>query len=379
MGADSLAKTVVNTNSKYEPIYKITNKRGISYTVNEDHILTLKFSGSKGFDERKDRKSYRIIWYDNKKFKIVSCSFSYNISRISDIDTKEYPNITPEDYKILIKKRVDNYLDNIVEDRIADIPLQNYIKFDEIYREKSHGFQSIISFPEKDIPIDPYMIGFWLGDGDTATCAITNQDSTVLHYLRHNLGKYNCYLQSQKSIYRYRINACNNKDSGRENFFLNSLRQLDLIHNKHIPLIYKCNSRENRLKLLAGLLDADGSFDGFEFEFSQGTVHTKLMDDVIYLVQSLGFSATKHIKNTTWSHKEIKNNGLADRIHINGHGIEEIPTLIPRKRAKPRDTDRDAKVSQIIRIESLGNCVNYSMELNEPSRYVMGNFITTYN
>jgi hypothetical protein len=39
--------------------------------------------------------------------------------------------------------------------------------------------------------------------------------------------------------------------------------------NKHIPMIYKCNSRENRLKLLAGLIDSDGNLTGNEFEFTQ--------------------------------------------------------------------------------------------------------------
>lgn len=39
------------------------------------------------------------------------------------------------------------------------------------------------------------------------------------------------------------------------------LRKYNLLNNKHIPHIYKCNSREQQLKLLAGILDADGSYD----------------------------------------------------------------------------------------------------------------------
>ena len=53
------------------------------------------------------------------------------------------------------------------------------------------------------------------------------------------------------------------------NVFLNTLKELNMINNKHIPYVYKCNSRENRLKLLAGLLDSDGNLSNGSFEFTQ--------------------------------------------------------------------------------------------------------------
>ena len=64
--------------------------------------------------------------------------------------------------------------------------------------------------------------------------------------------------------------------------------------DEHIPMVYKCNSRENRLKLLAGLLDSDGYLchDKCTFEFSQKS--EKLIDDVIYLCRSLGFACYKY-------------------------------------------------------------------------------------
>jgi intein/homing endonuclease len=93
---------------------------------------------------------------------------------------------------------------------------------------------------------------------------------------------------------------------------LNTLRNLDLLQNKHIPLIYKCNSRENRLKLLAGLIDSDGHLiKNGGFEFTQK--NERLMDDVIYLARSLGFSCDKKIKNTSWTYKGEKKTGTYEK------------------------------------------------------------------
>ena len=76
-----------------------------------------------------------------------------------------------------------------------------------------------------------------------------------------------------------------------------------------IPLIYKCNSRVNRLKLLAGLLDRQGNFINDIFELQ----NEKLIDDILYLVRSLGFAGDLN---------ENKN-----KISIYGENLDKIPTL----------------------------------------------------
>ena len=97
----------------------------------------------------------------------------------------------------------------------------------------------------KKCGIDPYLIGYWLGD-DSVIC----QDSEIQYY--------------------YGISA-----------YKTILMELNLVNNKHIPDIYKYNSRENRLKLLAGLIDRNGNFHSNGFEFTQKS--KKIMDDVVYL------------------------------------------------------------------------------------------------
>jgi hypothetical protein len=358
MGDDSTPRTVLETHSGIDKMYKITNRRGESYTVNSHHILSLTYSGKKIVVDRQDRQSYQVRWFNKHKYKLEFKTFSYKGKNKEEV-----------------YKEAKTFCDAHVDDLKVDIPIKDYLKLSKKYKEKLLGYQVPIQFPEKEVPIDPYMIGYWLGDGTSSNSDITTQDSTVLYYFAKQLPKYNLFLDF-KSRYCYKISSGHGQKG---NVFLQTLKDLKLINNKHIPMIYKCDSRENRLKLLAGFIDADGHLGkNNDFEITQCMKHEQLMDDIIYLARSLGFSATKHIKKTSWTHNGEKKRGEAYRIHINGKGIHEIPTLIPRKKANPRNPRIDALVSQI-RIEEVGQGEYYGIELDGNNRFVLGNFIVTHN
>jgi hypothetical protein len=326
MGDDSTHRTVLETHSGIDQMYKVTNRRGDTYIVNSNHILSLVYSRKKSLVDCNKRSYYLVKWFNNKMFKVNQKIFSYKN------EDKNY-----------IYLKAKEFFNNLKDDRLIDIPIKEYLKLSNGIKQALMGYQVPIQFPEKELPIDPYLLGYWLGDG--------TQD-----YFFKNLPQYNCYKIS----------------------FLQTLKDLNLINNKHIPMIYKCNSRENRLRLLAGFIDADGHLNkNNDFEITQPVVwgrETPLMDDIIYLARSLGFSATKHIKKT----KGEKKFGEAFRIHINGKGIEEIPTLVPRKRAFPRRCNRDALVS-CIQVNPIGEGKYYGLELDGNHRYVLGNFIVTHN
>jgi hypothetical protein len=358
MGDDSTSRAVLETHSGTDTMYKITNKKGESYTVNSHHILSLAYTGKKIIVHRQDKQSYQVRWFNKHKCKVQHQTFSYKNKDKDDVYA---------DAKVFWEK--------IVDDLKVDIPIKEYLQLSKKYKENLLGYQVPIDFLEKQVPIDPYMIGYWLGDGTSSNSDITTQDSTVLYYFSKNLYKYNLFLD-YKRIYAYKISSGYGQKG---NIFLQTLKDLNLINNKHIPMIYKCNSRENRLKLLAGFIDADGHLGKRnDFEITQCKKHETLMDDIIYLARSLGFSATKHIKKTSWTHNGEKKIGEAFRININGKGIDEIPTLIPRKKANPRNNRVDALVSQI-KVEEIGKGEYYGIELDGNNRFVLGNFIVTHN
>ena len=183
------------------------------------------------------------------------------------------------------------------------------------------------------------------------------------------------------SQYDYRINGYRKKGKQHPyNSVLIALRKYNLINNKHIPLIYKTNSRENRLKLLAGIIDSDGYYnaEGNLFEITQSKDHENLFDDIIYLSRSLGFSCYKREKKTSWYYKGEKKTSIAYRCHIGGKAMEEIPTLIPRKKARPFLQIKDPMNSGIT-VTPKGEDTYYGFMIDGNCRFVLGNFIVTHN
>ena len=317
MGDDSTPRNVLDLVRGNDTMYQITNVKNESYVVNGDHILCLTYTNKKSLRYSQREQCYIIIWFDNVRISKKTKRFSIKNKNQSEV-----------------QQAAQQYFDSINEDRIVEISVNGYLQLSNHMQKDLKGYKTSIDYSSLDLPIDPYMIGYWLGDG--------------------------------------RVGG---------NQFLNTLKTLQLLDNKHIPLIYKCNSRANRLSLLAGLLDADGSLNQItknEFEFSQSIEHEQIIDDVIDLARSLGFSCYKNKKKTSWTHKGIKHAGEAWRICINGNGVDEIPTLSPRKQALPRKQIKDVLVSGIT-VTKLTADDYYGFRVDGNQRYLMSNFIVTHN
>lgn len=349
MGDDSTPRKVLSLARGEDDMYEIIPTKGDKFIVNKEHILCLKVSGRPSIVEKENR--YVVKWLENLKRK-----------------EKRF-----EDMEDAIE-----YLNSINQQDIYEISVKEYLKLSNgIKRDGLKLYKVPVIFNEKLLPLDPYMIGFWLGDGTSSQPEITSQDSTVIHYFKTNLQQYKCYLQHANK-YTYRING-NGTGSYGCNHFMNVLKDLNLIKNKHIPHIYKCNSRENQLKLLAGILDADGHLiSRGGFEFSQCIEHEQIIDDVIYLCRSLGFSCYKNSKKTTWTYKGVKKYKKAWVIGINGEGLEEIPTLCPRKKANPRQQIKNVLVNGF-KVNYIGKGNYYGFSLNGNHRYLLGDFTVTHN
>jgi replicative DNA helicase len=129
--------------------------------------------------------------------------------------------------------------------------------------------------------------------------------------------------------------AIANKGSGsHKKFCLKSeLREIDLLNNKHIPQIYISNSSENRLKLLAGLLDSDGHYNEQFNVFEITQKNEKLARNIKYLCDTLGFKTSFKIKKATLKSKNYECDVY--RVRISGD-LDIIPTKVERKIARAR-------------------------------------------
>jgi hypothetical protein len=350
MGDNSKPRKVLSLARGQDIMYDIIPVKGEKYTVNQEHILCLKVSGKPTINITKGKyKSYNIRWVENNKYN--SKNFPIN----KEIEAKEF-------------------FKNVKHQDIIEIAVKDYIKLPQNVKNLLKGYKVPIDFCEKELPLDAYMIGFWLGDGSSNGTEITNQDSTVIKYFKTNLEQYKCYLQ-YKNEYTYRINGDGSRKTD-SNYFMNILNIYNLINNKHIPFIYKCNSRENRLKLLAGLIDSDGSLDSSGcYDFIQKS--EKLIDDVIYVARSLGFACYKSKqKKGCWYLGEYKEDTYY-RICISGN-TEDIPVLCPRKKANKRKQKKDVLKTGIT-VKEVGYDDYYGFEIDGNRRYLMGDFTVTHN
>jgi len=279
MGDDSQPRSVLSLARGRDKMYNVVPIKGEKYTVNQEHILCLRASGFPKLS--RNHTKYNVKWIENNEFcsKTLSCK---------------------EKAELFFKNILSNPETN---DNVYEISIKDYLLLSDKKKSLLKGYKVPVEFPEKELPNDPYMIGY------------------------------------------------------------------SLANNDHIPTDYKFNSRENRLKLLAGLLDSDGCYDTKKHCFEFLCRNEKLMDDVIYLCRSLGFACYKSNKNTSWTDY---NHGS---ITISGKGMEEIPT---KKKAVPRKQIKDVLVTGI-KIEYVNEDDYYGFMLDGNCRYLMGDFTVTHN
>ena len=110
------------------------------------------------------------------------------------------------------------------------------------------------------------------------------------------------------------------------------LRQLGVLGNKHIPRAYAINSTENRLRLLAGLIDSDGHLDPVSNGYEITQKNHALARQIKFLGDSLGFRTSLTKKRATIS--SIGYESEVWRVRLYGD-INRVPVRVARKKAQP--------------------------------------------
>lgn len=164
---------------------------------------------------------------------------------------------------------------NIPRGHIEIISVDDYMKKSDGWKKRFKLFRSQgVEWDEKIVDIDPYLLGSFLGDTTSF---------------------------------------------GLEDTFCDALRRYNVCNHKHIPFDYKINSKDNRLRLLAGIIDTTMEVNRNHRGFNMILKNEGLLDDIIFVARSLGFSANK-------------NKGKHSTFHcfIDGDTIDEIPIKIPK-------------------------------------------------
>ena len=313
MGDDSTPRKVLSTNTGNGSLYKIIPTKGDSWICNDVHVMT--------------------IHHENKN-------------------------------------------------TIIDIPLNeiNYPKYSNGNYRYARLVRTGVEFIETKTEIDPYLLGLWLGDGSkddgSPIIHVHKSEKPILDYLAsikydNILPKFNEY---QKNLYSVSLTTPNFNGRNVNNVLRNEFRKcLNSDDSFSIPSEYLVNSKKNRLKLLAGIIDTDGHLHNGYYEVI--TKYKSFANDLLFLARSLGFAA--YCKEKIGTIKSINFNDKYWRISISG-SFENVPCLLERKKCLPRK-----QIKSVLRTsfkkEYIGIDNYYGFTLDGNGRFLLGDFTITHN
>lgn len=160
-------------------------------------------------------------------------------------------------------------------------------KYNRFISEMPVATEEVDSFTE----CDPYLLGLWLGDGSKANASVACSGADLEH-VKSRIAKGGYEVGSvlkdkRADVYQVII----------KNGFKTSLRRLGLLHNKAIPRDFIRYSVEDRVELIRGLVDSDGTIESQRGRAIFTNTNKCIVDELVGLLSSIGESAccTKRI------------------------------------------------------------------------------------
>jgi hypothetical protein len=299
--------------------------------------------------------------------------------------------------------------------------VEDYMDLSQSVKNRLYGYKiDKINWPKKEVLLDPYIMGVWLGDGinngvDFACCP--EKDPEIIQALLDWCNMNDCELLHDDK-YRFRVRragegwkreaitrgatcatckGCSKKkchlcdlpavpveynDSiTNKNTLKDKLDHYGLIRNKHIPQDYLVNDRETRLQLLAGLIDTDGHLgsDGKRITITQSK-HS-IGKQIELLAHSLGFVVSVDIvkkDNVPFPGVEPKNYPPHYRVNISGQNISEIPTRVARKKCINSSPNKDW-LKTMINVKPVGRGTYYGWNVGGNHRFALKDVTSCLN
>lgn len=195
---------------------------------------------------------------------------------------------------------------------------------------------AIVSKPV-DLSVDPYVLGAWLGDGSSYKAEITSSDAEVF-----------AAVEAAGYPLTYNYPAGQAQTRGCVGLW-GKFRKLKLLGNKHVPADYLAASAEQRLALLQGLLDTDGSITvAGQVEFT--STNRQLSDDVLYLARSLGWRPSLTEGRATLNGRDC---GPKYRVRFTPDVGDLMPFRLARKTSRVRTCKSRGGERRCISIRSI--------------------------
>lgn len=294
----------------------------------------------------------------------VSSPMLFNGKHLMYLYNREYTGIN--------KRGQHNYLG-----QYAVMTIEDYEKQSKRFKQSHYWlFAEGFEYPEQPVTIDPYLLGLLLGDGylGKAPVTLTTCDEVIIEHVKRYNKIYELKMSISKksgtSAVSISFTSANRKRKDTvTNILTQHLKDLDLIgklsQTKHIPNIYKYNSKDVRMKLLAGLIDSDGYQHCNNIGIT--LAGEQLAKDIKEVALSLGIRASiKKRKVKGYEHNTYY------RVTLSGKPLSSIPVLLERK--KVNSTPNKNQYRQHVNIVKTSDYAEYyGFEVDKDNLYVEAN------
>ena len=323
MGVDSLPRKVTSTYNGRGQMVKISPKRGKDFYVTENHILRLKTNDAQTLKTR-----------------------------------PQYLEVSVKEYLSLPKSTRTNY----------------------------RLYKTGVEFEGKSLEIEPYFIGALLGDGSISRgmVGITSMDQEIVDYYTEyslSLGEGLVVREDKKVLPSGEISRASTyrtvkskRNNHIKNPVIEKLRGIGVYgyscKDKFITNEYKVSSRQDRLQLLAGLIDTDGCCASTNNVFAFSNSSLQLVEDTAFVARSLGLYVSP-VKEFIINERSYWN------IRITGD-IDMIPTKLKRKQGAKRLCNRDPLTTSFS-VEYLQEEDCVGIQVDGDGLVIMDDFTVTHN
>lgn len=240
---------------------------------------------------------------------------------------------------------------------------------------------------EKQLPLDPYLLGVIIGDGSTANRAtlISQADEELFDFVEQSLPE-GVKLVFKDQVDRVRTCGVSRTDPTKPNPVTAALASMGLRHKrsyeKFIPEQYFEASLQQRLALLQGLMDTDGTVSNPGGTLSYCTTSEQLALDVQKLVWSLGGIASISAKQTYFTYLGTRKPGrIAFQINMRMKQPSSAFRLT-RKKVLTNDNNQYAEnlKLEVVSVERIGVEQAQCISVDHPDHlYVTDDYVVTHN
>lgn len=314
---------------------------------------------------------------DGKPTKVIGVYPQGVLTNMYRVRFKDGAEVICDDTHLWTVHDRKDYGDNFKNATMKTVRLQEILETG--IRSRDNGFRysvpisAPLDLPQADLPIEPYLLGYLLGDGTLGdgrgvTISSSEDEHPWITVLPEGVAVVSYSEPTPERAGAYGLVT----DRGQPNPIIEALKELGL-HGKRgadkfVPEQYLWASTEQRLALLQGLLDSDGNVSRERAEFANTSPY--LHEAVVQIVQSLGGTAT------TYTRKVQGNEQSCWRTNIN---IDFVPFRLARKKAQwvGRLT---ANVRSIVAIEPVdpAECVCIKVD-REDGLFLTEGMVVTHN